>query len=358
MKALTGIGIRPDIIRLSEVIREFDKWFEHVVVDTGQHWDENLNATHYKQLDLREPDYRLDGKADTQIQQVGKIAAGFEEVLLKEVPDVVVILGDNNSSMAMAITAANLNIPIAHIESGGRSYNWKMPEEKNRSVVDHLSDILFCYTDEHKANLVREGINPRRAWVVGNPIVDVLNANINKASTLNVFNLPYEYVLVTCHRNENVTDKSTLDRILKQLSEVGVFYDLPVLLIEMPKLAECIDKYDLHYPHNVYPISPLGYLDFLELQKYARMIITDSGTIPEDSYAMGLPTIQIREKTERVELIETGHTMLVSSNGDIVTAAKMLADKTSLPREFNYKTGVAQKIARILVGNAMGAWCK
>lgn len=362
MKVLTGIGIRPDIIRLSEIIREFDKWFDHVVVDTGQHWDENLNAAHYKQLGLREPDYRLDGRADTQIQQIGKIAAGFEASLEIEKPDVVVILGDNNSSLAMAITAANLNIPIAHIESGGRSFNWAMPEEKNRSVVDHLSDVLFCYTEEHKANLVREGIDPRRAWVVGNPIVDVLEANINK-TTLDVFKkLPIkvqegDYVLVTCHRNENVTDEVALNYILDQLEEIGDYYDLPVLIVEMPKLSQQMEKFGYVYPDNVHPIEPLGYLDFLSLQKYARFIITDSGTIPEDSYAMGKPTIQIREKTERVELLNTGWTILVAPCGDIVTAAKML-DENKYTADFAYKTNVAQKIARILAGNAMGAWKK
>lgn len=359
-KILTVIGIRPDIIRLSLIIKELDKYFDQVTLDTGQHWDYNLNKVMYEELEVPEPKYRLDGKADTQLQQIGKIMSQFEEVLRKEQPSFVVILGDNNSSLATALTCANLNIPIAHIESGGRSRNWKMPEEKNRTVIDNLSSILFCYTEEHKRNLVAQGIDPRRCWVVGNPIVDVLRANTKRADELNPISglVRDSYILVTCHRAENTQNKEVLDGILSQLSTLYKELKKRVILIEMPKLRNMMEG--RAYPEGIEAIEPQSYLNFLALQKHASLIVTDSGTVPEDSYAMAKPCIQIREKTERVELIENGKTILVDSKGDIVTAAKCLLDNRAIvygkewktPNDpFVYKTSVAPKIARILLSN-------
>ena len=373
-KILTVIGIRPDIIRLSLIIKELDKYFEQVILDTGQHWDYNLNKVMYEELDVPEPHYRLDGKADTQIQQMGKISAQFERVLKTEKPEFVVILGDNNSSLCTALVCANLNIPIAHIESGGRSHNWKMPEEKNRTVIDNLSSILFCYTEEHKKNLLAQGIDPRRAWVVGNPIIDVYNVNRARAEwsngvprepeiikELGLTINPYgpkkdKYILVTCHRAENTQNIEVLDGILSQLSELRKELNSRVILIEMPKLANMMKGRE--YPYGIEVIPPQSYLDFLLLQMNASLVVTDSGTVPEDSYAMGVPCIQIREKTERVELIENGSTILVDSKGDIVTAAKCLLEQRIYHQSWEtikdpspYKTAVAPKVARILLSN-------
>lgn len=353
-KIVTVIGIRPDIIRLSLILEELDKYFLQTTVDTGQHWDFNLNKVMYQQLGVKEPTYRLEltERDDTQIKQIGRISANFEEVLKKEKPSFVVILGDNNSSLATALTCANLNIPIAHIESGGRSFNWKMPEEKNRTVIDHLSDILFAYTDEHKLNLIREGIDPRRIWVVGNPIVDVLNKNLGrrKATKMDELKLdPASYVLVTLHRAENVQDKGVLSSILEQLSQVGEHYNKRIILIEMPKLANAMKS--LNYPKNIETIEPQPYLEFLELEKFAQLVISDSGTVPEVVYSMGKPCIQIREKTERIELIENGSTILLDCNSDIVNAASCLLER-QIPRDSTpYKVDVAQKITSILLSN-------
>lgn len=362
-KILTVIGIRPDIIRLSLIIKELDKYFNQVTVDTGQHWDYNLNKVMYEELGLDEPTYRLDGKEDTQIRQMGKISAQFEEVLKNEKPEFVVILGDNNSSLCTALVCANLNIPIAHIESGGRSRNWKMPEEKNRTIIDNLSSILFCYTEEHKRNLVAQGINPRRCWVVGNPIIDVMYANNSKLYNMLLDGGPdiwkqleledQDYVLVTCHRAENTQDKEVLNGILSQLTQIRDEFSHRIILIEMPKLRNMMERRE--YPAGIEAIPPQSYLSFLYLQRRAGLVITDSGTVPEDSYAMRLPCIQIREKTERVELLENGSTILVGSKGDIVTAAKCLLEQRDVLNTINdppvYKTVVAPKIARLLLSN-------
>lgn len=362
IKIVTGIGIRPDIIRLSEILKELDKFFNNVTVDTGQHYDYNLNKVMYEQLEVREPNYRLEGKADTHIKQIGKISSQFEDVLVKERPQFVVILGDNNSSLAMALTAAKLNIPIAHIEGGNRSFNWNMPEEKNRTIIDHISDIHFCYTEDARENLVAEGIKRRSTWVVGNPIVDVMHRNMGKrdVSVLDKFNVEKKnYILSTCHRAENVTDPEVLSSILTQLNEIGMKADMPVLLIEMPKLRENVKKHGLHYPEKVIPIAPQPYLEFLQLEKYSMLIISDSGTVPEVACSMRIPCIQIREKTERMELLENGSTILCASSQDIVQPALSLLeamDMFAVEEVFVYKMNVAKKISRILLGNSINAW--
>ena len=356
IKLVTGIGIRPDIIRLSEILKELDKYFDNVTVDTGQHWDYNLNKVMYEQLNVREPNYRLEGKADTHTKQIGKIAGQFEDVLLAEKPDIVVILGDNNSSLAMALAAAKLNIPIAHIESGNRSFNWIMPEEKNRTVIDHISDIHFCYTEDARANLIAEGVPRRATWVVGNPIIDVMAENLHKrnADVLAKFDVyPDDYVVVTCHRSENVTDKIVLGDIINQLHLISKKHNVPVLLIEMPKLKE---NWHGEYPKGIIPIPPQPYLDFLQLERFSKLIISDSGTVPEVAYAMEKPCIQIREKTERVELLENGATVMIACYQDILTPALSLLEAPVSPDLPVYKTGVAKKISHILMGNALNAW--
>jgi UDP-N-acetylglucosamine 2-epimerase (non-hydrolysing) len=358
IKIVTVIGCRPDIIRLSLITAELDKWFNNITVDTGQHYDYNLNKVMYEQLGVREPNYRLETKAATQVEQIGRIMVEFERVLKDEQPAFVVILGDNNSSLATALVAANLNIPIVHIESGGRSFNWKMPEEKNRTVVDHLAAIHFCYTEEHRANLLRENIDSRSIWVVGNPIVDVTFSN--KWRIQNSI-LPYsllhkEYVLVTCHRAENVTNTVRLNSILKQLNELRESLAIPVVIIEMPKLREAAkDGYG-----RLTIIEPQPYLSFLNLMNSAALVISDSGTVPEECYTLGVPCLQIREKTERVELLQNRSTILVDVNDDIVTAAKFLlsTDYSHSGDTSPYNREVASKIVAILLGNAQKAWGK
>ena len=168
-KIITCIGIRPDIIRLSQIIKKLDCFFENIIVDSGQHYDYNLNKIFYDQLGVRVPNYNLNIKSGSHAIQVAKLMIEFEKVLLKENPEFVIVLGDNNSSLGFALATSKLNISLVHIESGMRSKNWIMPEEKNRKIIDHLSDLNICYLPEHKENLLREGLNPRRCWVVGNP---------------------------------------------------------------------------------------------------------------------------------------------------------------------------------------------
>lgn len=361
-KIITVIGIRPDIIRLSEIIKELDKYFEQIVVDTGQHYDYNLNQVMYEQLELDEPQYRLNAKVEphTHVKQIGKIASEFEDVLLKEEPAFVVILGDNSSSFATALATSKLNIPLVHIESGGRSYNWSMPEEKNRVLIDHMADLLFSYTDEHKANLVREGIDPRRIYVVGNPIVDVMEKNIGRSRSTAIEQYGLEengYILVTCHRAENVGNHDNLMGILEALNKIERQTQKRVICIEMPKLKEEMEKAGFDYG-NVEPMPPQPYLEFLLLEKNAGLVISDSGTVPEVMYAMGKPCIQIREKTERVELLQNGATILVAPGEDIIEPAQCLLEGKPWFDQFVYKHDVAPKIARILLGNSINAWAR
>ena len=207
-KIITCIGIRPDIIRLSQIINRLDKSFNNIIVDSGQHYDYNLNKIFYEQLRVRLPDYNLNIKSGTHASQVANLMIEFEKTLFKEKPVFVIILGDNNSSLGFTLATSKLNIPIIHIEAGMRSKNWLMPEEKNRVIIDHLADINICYLPEHKENLLREGINPRRCWVVGNPIIDVVNAVETN------FKQDSPFYLVTCHRAENIENEINLKTIL------------------------------------------------------------------------------------------------------------------------------------------------
>ncbi|MEJ2251524.1 MAG: UDP-N-acetylglucosamine 2-epimerase, partial [Candidatus Lokiarchaeota archaeon] len=212
-KIITCIGIRPDIIRLSQIIKKFDQYFDNIVVDSGQHYDYNLNKIFYDQLGVRAPDYNLDIKSGSHAEQVGRLMIAFEKTLQKEQPDFVVVLGDNNSSLGFALATSKLNIPLVHIEAGMRSKNWEMPEEKNRIIIDHIADMNICYLEEHQQNLIREGLNPRRTWVVGNPIIEVVHAVKPE------FSQKESFYLVTCHRAENIEKPENLKRILDFLGK-------------------------------------------------------------------------------------------------------------------------------------------
>jgi UDP-N-acetylglucosamine 2-epimerase (non-hydrolysing) len=346
-KIITCIGIRPDIIRLSQIIKKLDLYFDNIIVDSGQHYDYNLNEIFYNQLGVRRPDYNLDIKSGTHASQVAKLMIEFEKTLFDVKPDFVVILGDNNSSLGFALATSKLNLPIVHIEAGMRSKNWKMPEEKNRVVIDHLADLNFCYLPEHKANLLREGINPRRCWVVGNPIIEVVNAVEIKFKQDNPF------YLVTCHRAENIENEVNLKKILEFLGELYKLRKTEVKFILMPKTKAMMQKYNLSFPEGVLPIPPQGFLEFLGMEKEAALVITDSGTVVEECAILGTPCITIRESTERIDLIEQGVNVLTGMIIDQMLDAAKIALSRKINSVTHYGENISEKICNILIGNSM-----
>lgn len=346
-KIITCIGIRPDIIRLSQIIKKLDGFFENIIVDSGQHYDYNLNKIFYDQLQVREPDYNLNIKSGSHAYQVGQLMIKFEKTLLKENPDFVIVLGDNNSSLGFALATSKLNIHLVHIEAGMRSKNWIMPEEKNRVVIDHLADMNICYLPEHRENLLREGINPRRCWVVGNPIIEVVHA----VKTSFKQNSPF--YLVTCHRAENIEIKENLNKILTFLGKLHQRKSVEIKFILMPKAKNMMEKYGLKFPDGVNLIPPLGFLEFLGMEKEAELVLTDSGTVVEECAILGTPCITIRESTERIDLIELGVNSLTGMDIEHMLDAADLALSPKIEPVTHYGKNISYKICNILIGNSL-----
>jgi len=346
-KIISCIGIRPDIIRLSQIIKKLDQYFQNIIVDSGQHYDYNLNKIFYEQLGVRPPDYNLDVKSGTHAVQVAKLMIEFEKTLNKEKPEFVIVLGDNNSSLGFALATSKLNIPLVHIESGMRSKNWLMPEEKNRKIIDHLADMNICYLPEHKANLLREGLNPRRSWVVGNPIIEVVQAvEIN-------FKQNNPFYLVTCHRAENTENDVNLKIILKFLDELYKKKKVEIKFILMPKTKNMMEKYNLKFSEGINPIPPQGFLEFLGMEKEAELVLTDSGTVVEECAILGTPCLTIRESTERIDLIELGVNCLTGMDIDQMLNSAEMALNRKIEPVSHYGKNISDKICNILIGNSL-----
>ncbi len=346
-KIITCIGIRPDIIRLSQIIKKLDTYFSNIIVDSGQHYDYNLNKIFYDQLDVRVPDYNLNIKSGTHASQVAKLMIEFEKVLIKEVPEFVIVLGDNNSSLGFALATSKLNIPLVHIEAGMRSKNWIMPEEKNRVVIDHLADMNICYLPEHRENLLREGLNPRRCWVVGNPIIEVVQAV--KTS----FQQDSPFYLVTCHRAENIEIKENLNKVLTFLGKLYQRNSVEIKFILMPKTKIMMEKYGFKFPEGVKPIPPQGFLEFLGMEKEAKLVLTDSGTVVEECAIFGTSCLTIRESTERIDLIALGVNSLTGMNIEQMLDAAELALSHKIEPVTHYGKNISDKICNILIGNSL-----
>jgi len=346
-KIITCIGIRPDIIRLSQILKKLDKHFNNIIVDSGQHYDYNLNKIFYEQLDVRPSDFNLDIKSGTHASQVAKLMIEFEKLLIKEAPIFVVVLGDNNSSLGFALATSKLNIPLIHIEAGMRSKNWVMPEEKNRVVIDHLADMNICYLPEHRENLIREGINPRRCWVVGNPIIEVVHA------VQTTFHQDNPFYLVTCHRAENLEIKENLNKILTFLGKLYQKKNIEIKIILMPKTKIMMEKYGFKFPEGIIPIPPQGFLEFLGMEKEAKLVLTDSGTVVEECAILGTPCMTIRESTERIDLIELGVNSLTGMNIEQMLDAAELALSHKIEPVTHYGKNISDKICNILIGNSL-----
>lgn len=346
-KIITCIGIRPDIIRLSQIIKKLDNYFNNIIVDSGQHYDYNLNKIFYEQLEVRPPDYNLNVKSGTHAAQVAKLMIEFEKTLLIESPDFVIVLGDNNSSLGFSLATSKLNIPLIHIEAGMRSKNWIMPEEKNRVIIDHLADMNICYLPEHRENLIKEGINPRRCWVVGNPIIDVVRAVEPSSQQESPF------YLVTCHRAENIEIKDNLLNVLTFLGKLYEKTNVEIKFILMPKTNTMMEKFGLKFPNGIKSIPPQGFLEFLGMEKEAKLVLTDSGTVVEECAILGTPCMTIRESTERIDLIELGVNSLTGIDIEQMLDAAEFTLSHEIEPVTHYGNNIADKICNILIGNSL-----
>lgn len=318
MSIVIIIGTRPEIIKMAPVIRECEKRnLDFFVLHTGQHYSYELDKVFFKDLELPHPLYNLDVGSGSHAEQTGKIMTGIEKVLANEQPDVVLVQGDTNTVMAGALAASKMQIKVGHIEAGLRSYDRNMPEEINRIVTDHISDHLFAPTNISRANLLREGLSDDRIIITGNTIVDSViqnkiiaekNRNILDEMELN----SKEYFLATSHRAENVDNVSKLQEIIKGLKLIGMEYSLPIVFPIHPRTKKMISKFGLKFD-GIKIIDPVGFIEFLQLEANARLVLTDSGGIQEEACILGVPCITLRDNTERPETLEVKSNVLVGA---------------------------------------------
>jgi UDP-N-acetylglucosamine 2-epimerase (non-hydrolysing) len=358
MKICTLFGTRPEIIRLSEVIKCLDGFCDQTLVHTGQNHDPRLSDVFFDDLGLRQPDVHLGVAAPSFAEQVGQILTRTGEVLTRTRPDRVLILGDTNSALA-AFVAARMGIPVFHMEAGNRCYDDRVPEEVNRRIIDHSSTILMPYTERSKENLVREGIERDRIFVTGNPIFEVLEAHREAIAASDVLTrlrlTAGHFMLVTLHRAENVDQPERLSSFLAALAAVAEEHALPVAVSVHPRTASRLAEFGLAPgTEAVRLLEPLGFLDFVHLERSARAVLSDSGTVQEECAIFRVPNVTLRDVTERPETIEAGSNILSGGSADDVRRALRLAlslghDWTA-PAEY-LEPRVSRTVAKILLGH-------
>jgi UDP-N-acetylglucosamine 2-epimerase (non-hydrolysing) len=322
---LIVIGTRPEIIKISPIIRECNfQGLEYSVVHTGQHYSYAMDRIFFEQLNLSLPEYNLDVGSGTHGAQTAGILAGIENILLKHPPGIVLVQGDTNTACAGALASVKLHIPVGHVEAGLRSFDNSMPEEINRIIVDHVSDQLYAPSEISCQNLLREGINSEKITLSGNTVVDAIKQNIRiaqqKVHPLEEHGLePKNYILVTSHRAENVDDPIRLADILTGLKKVSEHFALPVIFPMHPRTQKMVCQFSLS-TEGIQVIDPIGYLEFLILESKAALIITDSGGVQEESCILKIPCVTLRENTERPETIDVGSNMLAGTSAEKILA--------------------------------------
>lgn len=363
MKVVTIVGTRPEIIRLAAIIKKLDRYCEHVLVHTGQNYDYTLNQVFFRDLQLRPPDRVLDVKADTLHEQLGKIISQTGQVLAEERPDALVVLGDTNSALSV-INAKRMKIPIFHIEAGDRSYDENVPEELNRRIVDHTADVNLAYTEHSRRNLLREGIHPRRIFVVGSPIREVyedLKDKFAASTILSELKLePGRFITASIHREENVDRKDGLATLVASFNALCEKYTFPIIVSTHPRTRKRLEQLGLLATSNtlINWHEPFGLIDFIALQTKSFCVVSDSGTIHEDSSILDFPAIAIRRATEKQESIDAGHCLItglerdsVLRSVDLVTRERVDQRRSPMPEAYT-PLDVSGKVARIVLGMA------
>jgi len=361
LKVMTVVGTRPEIIRLSQVILKLDASdsIEHVLVHTGQNYDYELNEVFFKDLKLRKPDYFLNAALKSPTETIGQILINIDPLLEDIKPDAFLVLGDTNSCLC-AIPAKKRKIPIFHMEAGNRCFDQRVPEETNRKIVDHISDINLTYSSIAREYLLREGLNPDRVIKTGSPMLEVLSANrseIEQSDVLNELGLEKQnYFVVSAHREENINSNNFL-KIVNILGAIGEKYDLPIIVSTHPRTRNKIKERGVSFHPNVRLLKPLGFHDYNHLQLYSKAVLSDSGTISEEASILKFPALNLREAHERPEAMEEAAVMMVGSNEDRVMQGlvEVLAHRDSNNTEnqrqvmdYSYPN-VAEKVVKIIL---------
>ena len=361
LKVLTVVGTRPEIIRLSRVISKLDSTeaFVHVLVHTGQNYDYELNEIFFKDLELRKPDYFLNAAGITANETIGKIIISIDPVLEKEMPDAFLVLGDTNSCLC-AIPAKKRKIPIFHMEAGNRCFDQRVPEETNRKIVDHISDINLTYSDIARDYLLREGIPADRVIKTGSPMAEVLNhflPKINESEILAELGLEREnYFVVSAHREENINSEENFRELIKTINSLAENYQVPVIVSAHPRTRKQIEQMGTQFHKSVVLGKPFGFLDYIFLQKNASVVLSDSGTISEESSILNFPALNIREAHERPEAMEEASVMMVGLKFERISQAlsilktQLRNEERSLRLVNDYSMpNVSEKVVRIII---------
>lgn len=359
MKIMTVLGTRPEIIRLSSVIEKLDRLADqHILVHTGQNFDPSLSDLFFDELGVRQPDHYLGARGDSFGAQIAQILSLSEPLLKSEAPDRVLILGDTNSAL-VAIIAKRLGIPVYHMEAGNRCFDDRVPEEVNRRIVDHCSDVLMPYTERSRANLLREGIDGNRIFVTGNPILEVIQSyetQIGNSKVLDRLKLvARKYFLVTMHRAENVDLEGRLHSLVKGLQAIAKNYDLPIICSTHPRTREVMKRFSVDDTADarIRFLPPFGLFDFIALERNALCVLSDSGTVQEECCIFKVPTVTLRDVTERPETIECGSNILSGAAPEAIlrcvrTVLEQNRDWTP-PHEYLAEQ-VSETVIKILLG--------
>ncbi len=359
LKVMTILGTRPEIIRLSECIKACDRYFEHILCHTGQNYDYTLNQIFFENLGLREPDHYLACVGTTLGETIGNVIAKSYDLLVQEKPDALLILGDTNSALC-AISAKRLKIPIFHMEAGNRCFDQNVPEEINRKIVDHISDINLPYTEHSRRYLLSEGLRPEYVFVTGSPIREVLEKNMSRIDASNVLsglNLEKDqYLILSAHREENVDIKSNFFSLMNAINLVAEQIKLPIIFSTHPRSKKKIEENGFKFHPLVRSLPPFGFHDYIALQKNAYCVLSDSGTLSEESAILNFPSVLIRTSTERPEVIDKGICIVGGISKQSILQSLFLAraiweKQKVVPTVSDYTdSNVSEKVVQIIQG--------
>ena len=328
LKLMTILGTRPEIIKMSEIIKKCDQYFDHVLVHTGQNYDYALNEVFFKELGLREPDYYLGVVGENLGQTMGNVISKSYELMDEVKPDAIIVLGDTNSCLSV-ISAKRLKIPVFHMEAGNRCKDENLPEEVIRRIVDVTSDVNLCYSEHARRYILDSGVKPENTYVVGSPMAEVLNANIGNINDSNVLERlglqPRKYILLSAHREENIDIESNFFSLMNAVNAMAETYDMPILYSCHPRSKKYIEQRGFKFDKRVIQSQPLGFFDYNKLQQNAFCVVSDSGTIPEEGAYFKFPAVSIRTSTERPEAMDKGVFTIGSITSEQVLQAVDLA---------------------------------
>lgn len=361
LKVMTIVGTRPEIIRLAEVIKKCDTYFDHILVHTGQNWDYTLNDVFFKELELREPDHYLGVVGNNLGETMGNIIAASYEILVKEKPEALVILGDTNSCLS-AIAAKRLKIPVFHMEAGNRCFDQNVPEEINRRIVDVTSDVNMAYTEHARRYLLAEGMRKEYTFVTGSPLPEVFKRympEIDKSDVLDRLNLEKgKFILVSAHREENIDNDENFKNLTNALNAIAEEYDMPVIYSTHPRSWKRIEEKQIKFHKNIKQLKPFGFYDYNKLQKESFCVLSDSGSLAEESNIMGFPAVSIRTSTERPEAIDKGSVILggitfdsITQSIEIITKQKEMNEELVKVHDYT-DANVSTKVVNIIQGYA------